>query len=275
MTQCGKIQEFLALQVAGELTETEAELVSRHLQDCASCQGEAQAYELLQKDLHALSLDNPGDLFFQRQFKSIKETLPLEMGESEAPLEAELKSLDLKDPGEVFFTAQRQSVLDHIQLEAAEEDPATQALVAELQALPIDDPGDLSFERQFKAIKTQIRHERREERRGVWWKPVAVAAALFFLVLGVARITQWQEGVPSGEWKWAVEYMAQEEEEDIGLEDLEDLSKEQLDLLAQNLEGSIFIDAEDSLIEEPADYDELNDRELDFLIERMEARVQT
>ena len=275
MTQCAKICELLALRVAGELPEPEAKLLSRHLSDCASCQQEAEAYDRLQQDLHALALDNPGDLFFQRQFKSIKEQLPLDADQVESALQAELKKMDLADPGEAFFTTQRQSILDNIQLEAAEEDPATEALVAELQALPVAEPGDLFFERQFKAIKTQIRQEASEERKTTWWKPMAVAAALFFLILGVARITEWQEGVPSGEWKWAVEYMAQEEEEDVGLEDLEDLSKEQLDLLAQNLEGSIFMNAEDSLIDEGAEYDEFDDQELDFLIERLEARVQT
>lgn len=274
MTQCAKIQELLVFWVTGDLSDSEGETVSRHVEICPSCRESATAYQSLLEELNHWVVPNPGDLFFRRQFNTIAGDLPKSPDEDE-PLVGELQQLPCSDPGEAFFTQQRQSILEHIQLEAAEEDPSIQSLVAELQSLSVPDPGELFFKRQFQSIQSQVRREIRQDRPSVWWRPLAVAAAIFFLVLGTARITNRQEEVPSGEWRWAMETMAQEEEEETGLEDLDLLSQEQLDVLAHNLEGSILRDAEENLREEPVDYHELDNQELDFLIQRLEASVQT
>jgi hypothetical protein len=144
--------------------------------------------------------------------------------------------------------------------------------------LQVANPGDLFFRRQAKAIQKVLKQEARQEREGFWaaWaKPLAVAAAVFFLVLGIARITQWEGSPGTQEWNMALEYLAVEMEDEVGLETIDQLDDRQLELLANNLEGSIYVESEDLLTEEPVDLEDLNEGELDQLINRLEAKAQT
>jgi hypothetical protein len=174
-----------------------------------------------------------------------------------AELESQLRELNPVDPGDAFFADQREVV----------------QLQLQLQALPLSDPGDLFFHRQAKAIRRSLAGEAREGFWAIWARPLAAAAALFFLVLGVARITHRQDyKMPAG-WTMALEQLAAED--DPGLEDIEELNDEQLKRLAGNLEGSILAEAGDRLMEEPVDLDDLNEQELDLLTRRLEAKRQT
>jgi hypothetical protein len=176
-------------------------------------------------------------------------------------LESELRALTPADPGEDFFAAQRDAVL----------------LQLELTDLPVNDPGDLFFHRQAKAIGRQLQGETRVDTRGgfwaIWARPLAAAAALFFLVLGVARITHRQDGKMTAGWGLALQQMA--EEEGPSLEDIEEMSEEQLQRLAHNLEGAILVEFGGQMLEEPMDLDDLNEPELRILIERLEDKRQT
>jgi hypothetical protein len=137
------------------------------------------------------------------------------------------------------------------------------------------DPGELFFQSQFKAIRHALREEAQEIREGFWatWaRPLALAASLFFLVLGLARITHRQDTLPPN-WGLALQQLA--EEEDSSLDDIDELNTDQLQYLANNLEGAILVESGDQLIEEAVDYDDLNEQELDLLIQRLETGKST
>lgn len=242
MTHCDKIQQNLAFWVLGELTEVEAREVADHVGTCPACGAEAQAY---------------------------REILGV------------LQAEDLPRPGTAFFDAQREAVLAQVRLapELAEAlpdvelDPEAVALSRELKHLLVADPGELFFQRQFKAIRRSLREETGEGFWAVWARPLAVAASLFFLVLGVARITHRHDTKFPPNWNLAIQQLA--EEEDPSLEDIDELSPDQLQLLANNLEGAILVESGDQMIEEAVDFDDLNEQELDLLIQRLETGKNT
>lgn len=277
MTQCDKIQAIFSLWALGDLSEAEAREIEDHLQGCSACAREAQAYRDVLEGLSSHRLPNPGELYFRRQAITIEQQVQDSESETEADLSAELKGLGVPDPGAAFFASQREAILNQIQSEAVLPEAELEPLSQEIKSLPVEDPGDLFFHRQFKTISRQIRSEAQESSRegfwSTWARPLAVAAAVFFLVLGVARISNWNDEVVPADWSVALEYLADEEE--VSLDEIDDMDGEQLERLASNLEGSIYIEAEDNLIEEPVELDDLNEQELDHLIQRLELRAKT
>jgi hypothetical protein len=191
-----------------------------------------------------------------------------------------LQAEDLPGPGAAFFLAQREAVLAQVHSASADEvlpelelDPELSALSREIQCLPVVDPGELFFRRQFKDIRRSLRPEGREGFWAVWARPLAVAASLFFLVLGLSRITHRQDTKYPANWNLALQQLS--EEEDPSLDDIDELSSDQLQRLANNLEGSILVESGDQLTEEPIDFDDLNEQELNLLIQRLEAKKST
>jgi hypothetical protein len=93
------------------------------------------------------------------------------------------------------------------------------------------------------------------------------------LVLGLSRITHWNDlKVPVG-WNSVLEQLA--EEESPSLDDIEEMDDEQLQRLAGNLEGFILLEQGDHLMEEPVEFEDLNEQELNLLIQRLEAKKPT
>lgn len=311
MTQCDKIQLGFDSAAGQELPADQAEQFARHLESCADCRQEAQKFQKLTRELASWELPAMGDLFFARQAREIGDRLgedpqatevlatdlrelPLPAVSEEffarqrksilaalqveaeaapdwASLEAELKALSLSSSREEFFTEQRQTILQGI---ASDSEAAF--LEEELRDLPVADPGELFFRRQAKAIGLRLHTETRREGIRSWFKPLAVAAALFLLVLGVSRINRLPQSVPSAQWHAALEYMAEnEDEEGVGLETIDELNQDQLERLANNIEGRILRDSGEQWMEEPADIEDLNEQELQLLIQRLENKVQT
>ena len=231
-----------------------------------------QATEILVAALRDLSLPAVPEEFFARQRETILAAVQVEADAAPdwAPLEAELKALPLAFSHDDFFTEQRQTILQDI----ASDSEAV--LIEELRDLPVADPGELFFRRQAKAIGLGLHTETRHEGIRSWFKPLAVAAALFLLVLGVSRINRVPQFVPSAQWHAALEYMAEnEDEESVGLETIDELNQDQLERLANNIEGRILRDSGEQWMEEPADIEDLNEQELQILIQRLENKVQT
>lgn len=195
-----------------------------------------------------------------------------------ADLEAQLKGIPVPDPGEAFFAAQQGAVMARIRREVEEVPEAPWGdLMLELREIPVAPAGEWFFHRQRKAVREAIRDQAgRRAREGfwdLWWKPLAAAAALFFLVLGIARITHRQENLHPSEWVVALEYLSAQEEP--SLDEIDEMNLEQLDRLANNLEGDILAEAGEQLMEEPIGVEDLNDAELQMLIERLEAKRRT
>ena len=264
MTRCEKFSDRLSLLALGDLSPAETGELRQHLASCASCAAEFRGLQDLLGDLKTLPLPEVGESVFQDQQEAILDQILVE----------DLSRLPVAEPGEAFFASQREAIARTIEQEELEE----VALISQLKNIPVPNPGDLFFRRQAKAIAKALKEEAREEREGFWnaWaKPLAVAAALFFLVLGFARVTHWEGSPGSPEWDMAMEYLAVEMEEEVGLEAIDQLDSQQLELLANNLEGTIYLESEEILVEEPVDLDDLNESELDQLIHRLEAKAQT
>lgn len=241
MTQCNKIQESLTFWVLGELGEDEAREVAGHLQSCGACRAEAQAYQ---------------------------------------EMVGMMRAEDLPGPGVAFFSAQREAILAQVPSDGSVPDiEISEAEIAQisdqLRQWTVPDPGDLFFYRQSKAIRRSLGEAEtpRWSFGSLWLRPLAAAAALFFLVLGVARITHHGDVKSPPGWNLALEQLA--EEELPSLDDIEEMDNEQLQRLAGNLEGAILVESGDQLADEPVEFDDLNEQELDFLIERLEAEKQT
>ena len=72
MTTCEKIQENLAAEaLEGELSPE----LRDHLQACAHCRGEAEAFRRLAASVKGLDMEDPGEIFFASQRKRIREAV--------------------------------------------------------------------------------------------------------------------------------------------------------------------------------------------------------
>ena len=60
--ECRKIQEYFSAYLDGELPETQAALVARHLEACAHCRREYQTWQQLWDTLAATPVPAPPDL---------------------------------------------------------------------------------------------------------------------------------------------------------------------------------------------------------------------
>lgn len=272
MTRCENFSDRLSLFVLGDLSPAESQRLQEHMSTCASCSAEVHGLRDLIGELKSLPLAQVGAPALQEQREMIQEQI----------LAEELRHLPIADPGDAFFVAQRKAIAESLEQETLQDlaalEASSPALISELKELKLPHPGDLFFRRQAKAIQKVLKQEGRQEREGFWaaWaKPLAAAAAVFFLVLGIARITQWEMSTESPDWNMALEYLAVEMDEEVGLETIDQLDDRQLELLANNLEGSIYVESEELLIEEPVDLEDLNEKELDLLINRLEAKAQT
>ncbi len=146
------------------------------------------------------------------------------------------------------------------------------ALTEELQELSLPDPGDLYFQIQAKAIARQIAEEDRAGRsQRRWWAPsLALAAAVVLLFIGFSRFRETPR-ISEPEWREALQFLSEEEgvlDPEPGL-GLEDLSPEQLERLATNIEQRLQQGDEGDLPEESGDWDELSGPELERLLQRL------
>lgn len=311
MTQCGKILDLFASALGGELPGGQREEFARHLEQCTSCRQEFRAYQALYSDLKGLHLPNIEPGFFARQAQSIRNAIGV-ASEDEAALFREIQALELPQASDDFFTRQRQAILSQIEAQAGQPHAdlsgqlarlgvpqkteaffeaqrrailqelesshlaiGAESIIQGLQGIKVAQPGELFFRRQAKQIRDQLISEQIPQERVAWFKPLAVAAALFFLVLGIARVDRESTVVAPQQWSAALEYMAEEETEPVGLETIDELNPEQLERLANNLEGKILQDAGDPWVDEPVEIDDLNEQELELLIRRLENRVET
>lgn len=209
------------------------------------------------QELEALAAHVAGCLACQR-----------EVGEARALLDG-LRALPVADPGEGFFASQAEAIASGI-------------LEEELREVPLPDPGEVFFHRQLRKIEAQIGVEAYPSRQPSWaerfWvTPLAVAAAIGFLVLGIYQIDRVERRVTPGEWQTALRFMAVEMavENDLPEDFVEydDLNPGQLDQLAGKMEQAMLNQVDESWVEEPADWDELNGNELDRLIRRLETKA--
>jgi len=146
------------------------------------------------------------------------------------------------------------------------------ALTEELKDLSLPDPGDLYFQAQAKAIARQIAEEGRAGRsQRRWWAPsLALAAAVVLLFIGFSRFRETPR-ISEPEWREALQFLSEEEgvlDPEPGL-GFEDLSPEQLERLATNIEQRLQQGDEGELPEESGDWDELSGPELDRLLKRL------
>lgn len=311
MTQCGKILNLFASALGGELSGASREEFARHLDQCPPCQKEYQAYEGLYSELKDLPLPESEPNLFTRQAQSVHEAIAALNGD-EVDLIQELKALSVTQASEDFFRDQAQAIGSQIENQAfgPQEDLSrhlaglgvpqasesffekqrqtilqelasshlelgAESIIQELQGIAVTQPGDLFFRRQAKEIREQLNSETLPQEGVGWLKPLAVAAALFFLVLGIARVDRQSSDIAPQQWSAALEFMADEEPEAVGLETIDELNPEQLERLANNLEGKILQDAGDQWVDEPIEIDDLNEQELELLIRRLENRVET
>lgn len=209
--------------------------------------------------------------FFAQQLVSIQEKVHQE--QEEAQLSAWLTG-DLS-PEESEALRLKVSASKSLQKEAE----FGRQILNELQALSLEDPGELFFRRQRRDIHSKLGVDELPALKArspwqAWLRPVAVAAALFFLVLGVTRIHDRQQSITPLDWQMALLELAEEEPNEEWV-DWDDLSGEQLDLLANNMEATLIYENDDTWYEEPSDWDDLEDEEMDFLILGLENRAQT
>jgi len=238
MTHCDKIQEQLPLLILGDLAGPEAQDLKVHLEKCELCSQEYQELKAMMGDLRDPPPYDPGDLFFRRQLRSIQKQLPGASSDLEEEYQDIILQLKALDPPQV--------------------------------------PSEEFFQRQFQEIQQQLppRVSPLRRRLQTFIRPLAVAAALVFLVLGISRIDNLKGPTPSQYWQMAFEYLSQDEDRSMtGVFELEDLSQKQLEQLAGNLEGYLLMEFGENLIEESSEWEDLNGQELEILIQRLKGQA--
>jgi len=143
-------------------------------------------------------------------------------------------------------------------------------LMEELKALDLPDPGELFFRSQLKRIESQIQApSQRPGKTRRWWIPsLALAAAVVLLFIGFSRFRRQQSNVSPPEWQEALQFISEEEGVLPGPTlELDDLSAEQLDRLAKNIEAQIF--QQEDVPEDKGDWDELTGPELDRFLQHL------
>lgn len=276
MSTCKQNPEHLTLWVLGDLPSAEAKAVAQHVAECSACQRDSEELRLLLGNLRELKWEAPGEAFFAAQAEGILGDVDREEVEARR-LAEELKELPLPDPGEAFFQRQAEAIQSAVLQETVVEDADLVALAGELRGIPVPDPGELFFRRQANEIQSQVLPEAPKKSwiQGVWVRPLAVAAALFFLVLGIYRIDQVTDRVGPMEWQTALRFLAEEAEPMDNFVEWDDLNDQQLDSLAGNMEQAMLIDVDETWVDEPADWEDLNGKELDQLIDRLEMKAKT
>ena len=133
------------------------------------------------------------------------------------------------------------------------------------------DPGELFFAAQRKRIRETIADETPARKALPWMPALALAAAVLLLFIGLSR---WEgEKSPSFAWSQAMLGFVggQASVTGAGILELETLSPEQLEGLAQNMERQILGNHGDELLEEGVDLQDLSGSELDQLIQRLKS----
>jgi len=85
MKSCDQYQEESALYALGDLESASQADFETHLADCPSCQAEVKAQRQLLGELRSDIPADPGDLFFQRQLKSVMNALPSKVSKRTTP----------------------------------------------------------------------------------------------------------------------------------------------------------------------------------------------
>jgi anti-sigma factor RsiW len=145
-------------------------------------------------------------------------------------------------------------------------------LAASLQDLEIDDPGELFFAAQRKHIRETLNKEFPVRKAPAWRPALALAAAAVLLFIGFST---WQGRVTNPNLAWSTAMLVFAEGQGSatgsGILELETLSPQQLEGLAQNMEKSILGNNGDEFLEEGSDLQDLSGPELDQLIQRLKA----
>lgn len=153
-----------------------------------------------------------------------------------------------------------------------EEAEAVRLMTREIESLPVADPGELFFHRQLRQIEAQVqaREERTKSFFGAWY-PAMAAAAVFLLLIGYSTWNRHSKSSWTNDWGTALSFLAEEAEPVFDWPEIEDLDDKELDLVAQDIEGEILKDEADTWFDEPGDFQELNEKEIDQLLDRLAA----
>lgn len=138
--------------------------------------------------------------------------------------------------------------------------------------LETSDPGELFFAAQRKQIREAIAAESPVRKSRAWQPALALAAAVLLLFIGLSR---WQEQKSTSlAWSTALLTLTdgQASVTGSGILELETLSPEQLEGLAQNMERRILGNGKDELLEDGDDLQDLSGQELDQLIQRLQKK---
>jgi putative zinc finger protein len=235
MVSCDNFQEFLSAWVVGGLDAALTFKITQHVEICPSCRQESEEIRLLIDELRDLRLEDPGELFFQRQQKNIRFLI-----EAEAELSSE----------------------------------ADAALCQEIKDLASSDPGDRFFQSLSQKIETQVAQEHLYPlaKRRSWMLPLAVAAGIILLLFGALRLEQHLSVTksPAPEISWE-DYFKEAPETFSPTLDLEELDPQQLKLLTKKMEQALLAESPEGWGGDVSDWDDLNEQELDNLIQHMQA----
>ncbi len=155
------------------------------------------------------------------------------------------------------------------------ESEEIRALLDDLKAIHVPEAGDLFFQRQLHKIQEQVRQEKVPSPgfRKIWWVPLAAAAVIAFFVFGIRQLDHRPMVGQALDWNSALQFLAKENDVTPTLEDLEELSPQQLQLLANNLEKKILLEEGESWGQDTGDWEDLTGPELDSLINKLQANT--